>query len=74
MAKYRVWAQMITDCYIDIEAPNESAAFEYAEDADGGDFHFCDSFNSGEWEVGSSIEELDENTNVDAIIDKRKDE
>ena len=36
---YRVWAQSISDVYVDIEADSEEKAREIAEELDGGDFH-----------------------------------
>ena len=48
MAIYRVWAKMTTYCYIDVEAEDEDAALEFAEDADGGDFINSD---EGDWEI-----------------------
>ena len=38
MALYRVWAKMTSYLYIDVEAEDEEAALEFAEEADGGDF------------------------------------
>jgi hypothetical protein len=56
MAIYRVWAKMTTYCYIDVEAEDEDAALEFAEDADGGDFINSD---TGDWEIMyDSTEEL----------------
>lgn len=56
MALYRVWAKMTTYCYIDVEAEDEDAALEFAEDADGGDFINSD---TGDWEIMyDSTEEL----------------
>ena len=48
MAVYRVWAKMTTYCYIDVEAEDEEAALEFAEDADGGDYI---NSNEGDWEI-----------------------
>ena len=49
MAKYRVWAQSITDVYIDVEADDEEQAREIAEETDGGDFSESP---YGEWIIG----------------------
>ena len=38
MAKWRVWAECISDVYLDVEAETEEQALEIAEEADGGDF------------------------------------
>ncbi len=56
MAKFRIWAQSITDCYIDIEAENEDIARKRAEEIDGGDFHTT---VYGDWEWGSTERLLD---------------
>ena len=50
---YRVWAQSISDVYVDIEADSEEKAREIAEKLDGGDFH-DDGF--GDWVFGSVVE------------------
>ena len=63
MAKFRVWAQSITDCYIDIEAKSEKKARERAEDIDGGEFHAT---VYGDWEWGST-EQLDDDAQVDYL-------
>ena len=47
MAKYRVWAEMITDCYVEVEAESEEDAMNIAEDIDGGDFVIDD----GDWKI-----------------------
>ena len=39
---------MTTYCYIDVEAEDEEAALEFAEDADGGDYI---NSNEGDWEI-----------------------
>lgn len=54
MAVYRVWAECISDVYIDIEAENEDQAYEFARNyVDGGEFHEdC----LGDWVFGSVIE------------------
>lgn len=48
MAKYRVWAQSISDVYIDVEANSKEEAIEIADEADGGEF--IDS-NKGDWKL-----------------------
>lgn len=50
---YRVWAQCISDVYIDIEAESEEKARELAEDIDGADFH---DDGIGDWVFGSVTE------------------
>lgn len=54
MAKFRVWAQSITDVYLDVEAEDEEQAKEIAEEADGGDFIPTP---YGDWIIGS-VEEV----------------
>lgn len=54
MAIYRVWAQSISDVYIDIEAENEDQAYDFARDwVDGGEFH---DNGLGDWVFGSVME------------------
>lgn len=48
--KYRVWAQSITDVYLDVEAESEEEAKEIAEVTDGGDFQYT---VWGDWIFGS---------------------
>ena len=48
MAKYRVWAEMTTYCYIDVEAQNEDEAYNIAKGIDGGEFITS---NDGHWEI-----------------------
>lgn len=50
---YRVWAQCISDVYVDIEAESEEKARELAEDIDGADFH---DDGIGDWVFGSVAE------------------
>ena len=59
MAKYRVWAEMVTDCYTDIEAESEDEALSIAEGMDGDDFITDDDYGSGDWRVTYATE-LDE--------------
>lgn len=70
MAKFRVWAQSISDVYIDIEAENEDDAREAAEFVDGGDFH---DDGLGDWVFGS-IAPLDDDVDVDYTYDELMDE
>ena len=67
MAKFRIWAQSISDVYIDIEAETKEKAMEVAEEADGGDYH--DS-GYGDWVISDNAEELDEDANVDYTYDE----
>ena len=57
MAMYRVWAQSISDVYLDVEAESEEEAYEIANEADGGEFveYSC----GGDWILGD-IERIDE--------------
>ena len=50
---YRVWAESISDVYVDIEADCEEDALEVARELDGGDF--VDS-GGGDWRYGSIYE------------------
>ena len=61
MKTYRVYAESITDLYIDISANNEEEAIEQARETDGGEFSECEPvmFN-GEFNV-TSAEELTTN-------------
>lgn len=56
--KYRVWAKMSTDAYLDVEAEDEDEARNIAEEADGGDFIPDDDPYSGDWEI-TDVEPLD---------------
>lgn len=56
MAKYRVWAQSISDVYLEVEAENEEQARAIAEETDGGDFTPTP---YGDWVFGT-IEEVKE--------------
>lgn len=49
--KYRVWAQSISDVYLDVEAENEREAIEIAEATDGGEFIDAGGY-SGDWIIG----------------------
>ncbi len=51
MAKFRVWAECITDCYLDVEAKSEEEALNIAAETDGGEFITDDSYGSGDWRV-----------------------
>lgn len=52
MAKYRVWAECISDVYLDVEAESEDEAIEIANETDGGDFITSD---YGDWKIGSAV-------------------
>ena len=67
MAKYRVWAECISDVYVDIEAESEERAKEIAEEMDGGEFH--DSGN-GDWRTGFAFR-LDDDADVDYVDEKK---
>ena len=54
MAKYRVWAEMTTDCYLDVEAETPEDAKEIAKETDGGKFT---STESGDWRITDAIEQ-----------------
>lgn len=69
MAIYRVWAEMISDVYIDIEADSPEEAYDIADNADGGDF--IESATGGEWRMSPIVEELDENDNIIATYDMK---
>lgn len=56
MAVYRVWAECISDVYVDVEANSEEEALEYAANLDGG--VFVDS-GEGDWELGSYAYEVE---------------
>ena len=51
MAKYRVWAEWISDVYLDVEAETEEEALEIAEETDGGEFIES---STGDWRIGSA--------------------
>lgn len=61
MAKFRVWAKLISYCYLDVEAEDEDKAKEIAEEVDGGEFH-DDGF--GDWKWGD-VAPLDDDVDVD---------
>ena len=66
MVKYRVWAESISNVYVDIEAESEERAKEIAEGMDGGDFH--DSCY-GDWRTGFAFK-LDDDADVDYVDEK----
>ena len=67
MPKWRIWAESISDVYLDVEADTFEHALEVAEAADGADFHdTCD----GEWKISSTEYELEDNNNVDYSYDE----
>ena len=47
--KFRVFAESVTDSYVDIEANDEQEARDIAENMDGADFTICD--NAGDWRI-----------------------
>ena len=49
MKKYIVKAEMITDCYLEVEAESKNEAYDIAKNTDGGDFIADDSLYSGDW-------------------------
>lgn len=51
---YRVWAECISDVYVDIEADSEEEAREAAEALDGGDF--IEDPTGGDFKIGSAYE------------------
>lgn len=59
MAKYRVWAECISDVYLDVEADTPQEAWDIAYATDGGDFIDAGAY-SGDWKMCSvdSVEEL----------------
>ena len=56
MAKYRVWAECISDVYLDVEADSEKEARAIAEETDGSEFT---EDGIGDWRFGS-IYQIDE--------------
>jgi len=56
---YRVWAESISDVYVDIEADSMEDAYKVADEyLDGGDF--VEEACGGEWKLGSAVEMEDE--------------
>ena len=56
---YRVWAESISDVYVDIEADSMEDAYKIADEyLDGGDF--VEDPLGGEWQLGSAVEMEDE--------------
>lgn len=69
MAKFRVWAECISDVYVDIEAKDEDQAYYYAKDVlDGSDFH--DS-GGGDWNM-RMVTKLEDDEEVDFDITKEE--
>lgn len=66
MAKFRVWAQCITDCYIDIEADTEKEAIEAAREVDGSDFHE----DGGDWVISEDVYTISNDNDVDYTYDE----
>ena len=61
---YRVWAQSISDVYLDVAAESEEEAMAIANDADGGDFI---EDGIGDWIMGSVYEKKDLEPDEDMI-------
>jgi len=47
--KFRVYAEVTTRCYMDVEAKNADEALQMGKDADGGDF--ITEEDTGDWHV-----------------------
>ena len=52
---YRVWAEMVTDCYLDVEAKSEEEALNIAAETDGGDLISDDGWGSGDWRITNAV-------------------
>lgn len=50
---YRVWAESISDVYLDVAAESEEEARRIADEADGGEF--IDN-GTGDWRMGEAME------------------
>lgn len=64
MAKYKVWAELVTDYYVVIEAEDERQAEKFAKDYIGDNidkWHEDTSDISGDWRVGEAWPMEDEN-------------
>ena len=66
MPKWRIWAESISDVYLDVEADTFEHALEVAENADGAEFH--DTY-SGDWKISNTEYKLDDNVTVDCSYD-----
>ena len=55
MAKYRVWAKMISYSYLEVEAESKEEAEAIAEETDGGEFIPTD---DGDWELIDDVQEV----------------
>ncbi len=53
--KYIVNAEMVTNCYLEVEANNEEEALAIAENTDGGEFVTDDDPNSGSWIITDAV-------------------
>lgn len=51
---FRVFAEVTTSCYLDVEAETEEEALAIGQDADGGEFTTQD--DDGYWDVYSAVE------------------
>lgn len=66
MPKWRIWAESISDVYLDVEADTFEHALEVAYDADGAEFHdTC----GGDWKISNTEYKLDDNVTVDCSYD-----
>lgn len=54
MGKYRVWAEVTSYCYLDVEAKDADEAYDIASETDGGDFITDDNPRHGYWELLSN--------------------
>lgn len=66
MPKWRIWAESISDVYLDVEADTFEHALEVAYDADGAEFH--DS-SSGTWIISGTEYKLEDDATVDCSYD-----
>lgn len=49
--KFRVYAECVTDCYVDIDAESEEEALDRARDMESCEFETDDDYGSGDWRV-----------------------
>lgn len=54
MKKFKVWAEVISDCYLVVEAETLEEAIEIAENTDGGEFE--EDPTGGEFKIGTAYE------------------
>lgn len=67
MAKYRVWAESISDVYLDVEANSKEEAYEIARNADGGDFK--EDLLGGAWRL-TTVQELENDKTISDLSDE----